>query len=582
MKKSIKALFLAMALTFALSTVVGCGGGATTTDGNNDDTTQQGGNTDEGVNDGGNTDNGTNNGGNTDNGTDDGGNANDDEVLNQNTLPTKAAIIQARQNVVDAAVQGYDFTVNLEGTVSALGFSKTFVGNYDGKYRYNKTTNDLQFKRTMSGELLYDSTLYVCTKGDQKMEIKMNGDNEVKKVSVLPNDDEDVTLINKPFVAIVNALTTSNLLEVKKSTGTGFSYEVGMRFDSDNALLKMLCGVLERLGTSISFKGVTVTNPFAGVQLYFNLGADNTLEDFKFALDLSFTVGESEQKFTLTYAQRGATSAITLPSTSGVIVDDAAMSTEIAAINASLADLKNDEDYSLDLLAKNELDPAWNKLAIVDSYTGRLYKNTDDTDPNNVWFNHSFKYKSHTEEDGAESFEYAIGNLTTGETYLASYKGLNTYELVNKTADTQFDYLLAPALQNVSNIDCMKKIVDENTTTYYMYLNSNGTATVQDYILDMVNSNTASGVTQVENYLSSDYIVKEAQVVVEVVDGKVSSVECLTEIKYCPTAGEYTEYNVTLTNTIALQVNEKLNKAQEYVAPEETGGKYNAKLESVL
>ncbi len=581
MKKSIKALFLAMALTFALSTVVACGGGSTTDSANDNggNTTTQDGNTDSGTSNGGNTDsgsdNGTSNGGNTDNGK-------NDEVLNQDTLPTKAAVIQARQNVVESDVEGYDFTMHFGGTVAALGISGTANAYYEGQYRHNKTSNEVQFKRTTSGALLYDSTKYVYTKGAQKMQITMNDQNEVKKVSVVPNNDEDILLINRPIVAIVDALKVENIDSVEVCSEDGFDYQVGMNFSSEHAVLDRLCTALEGLGTSVSMKDVTVSNPFGGIKLLFNLDSDNTLQDFKINAKLSFPVAGAAVEFDFTYEQYGANTAIEVPSTSGLIVEEEAIDTEIAAINASLVDLKNDDDYSLDLLAKNELDPAWNKLAIVDSYTGRLYKNTDDTDTDKVWFNHSFKYKSHTEEDGAESFEYAIGNLTSGEVYLASYKGLNTYTLVENTVDTQFDYMMTPALQSAANIDCIKKLVDGNKTTYYLYLNNKGMLSVQDYILDMVNSNTATGVTKVENYLDDTYLVKEAQVVVEVVDGKVSAVECLTELKYCPTAGDYTEYNVTLNNTIALQVNEKLDKAQEYEAPEETGGKYNAKLESVL
>ncbi len=497
-------------------------------------------------------------------------------------LPTRATVVQARKNVIESNVEGYDFSLSFGGEISALGFSGSATADYVGQYRHDKTTNEVQYKRTTSGLLLYDSTAYVYTKGDQKIQLKMNDKNEVKKVSVLPNNEEDVTLINKPIVSIVNALQVENLSEVEKCEVAGFDYQVSMNFSSDNPVLSRACTALAGVGTSVSMKGVEISNPFGGIQLLFNLDSDNKLEDFKMSANLSLPVKGSKISLSLTYEQRGASNVLSIPASSGLIMDKASLDSELAAMNASLENLKDDEDYSLDLLAENAFDPAWNKLAIVDRYTGRLYKNTDDTDSNKVWFNHSYKYKSHTEDAGAENFEYAIGNMTTGEVYLASYKGTNTYTLVtDKTVDTQFNYMIAPALQTSDNIDCLKKTTDNDKTTYYLYLNKQGTASVQDYILDMVNSNTAVGVTKVENYFNSEYVVQEAEVVVEVVNGKVTNVKCLTELKYCPVGGEYTEYNITLTNTIELKVNDKLTSAQSYTAPTKPDG-FIDNLESVL
>lgn len=549
MKKGVKFLLATLALCLSFGAVTACGG-------DGDDNPSGG--------------NGT--------GTEQGGTTGGDNTLNQETLPTKAQLVQARQNTVESNLQGYNFTFNFGGKIEALGISGTAEANYEGQYRYNKTTGEEQFKRTMSGLLLYDSTEYVYTKGAQKIKVKLNGDNEVKKVSVVPNNDEDITLINKPIVAIVDGLKVENLGEIEKCAEVGYDYQVGMKFSSDNQMLSRVYGALEGLGTSVSMKDVEISNPFGGIKLLFNLTDDNKLEDFKIGAELSFPVKNTTVTFSLTYEQRGATDSISIPSSSGLITDTTGIAQEVNAINSSITQLKNAEDYSLDLIAENEFDPGW-QFATVDRYTGRLYKNTD---ASNVWFNHSYKYKSHTEEDGAENFEYAIGNIENGDVYLASYKGDNVYTLVeDKTVNTQFDYMVTPALQTVSNIDCVKKVVEGNKTTYYLYLNENGTASVQDYILDMVNSNTATGVTKVENYFNNEYIVKEAEVVVEMIDGEVSSVECLTELKYCPTGGEYTEYNITLTNTIELQINEKLDKAQDYVAPEKADG-WVKNLESIL
>ncbi len=497
-------------------------------------------------------------------------------------IPTKADVIRARKTVLDANVEGYDFSFRFGGELSLLGLSGEATANYEGKYRHDKTTGEVQFQRTTSGALLYDSSCYVHTVGEQKIQIKMNDKNEVKKVSIMPNNDEEITLINKPIVAIVNALEIENLGEVQKCAEAGFAYQVAMNFAPENPVLDKLCTVMSKAGTSVSLKGAKFSNPMGGIKLLFNLDEDNRLEDFKITAGLSVPVKlGSKLTLTLTYEQRGATNALSMPTTSGVITDKTQIATQLNAMNASLLNVKDDADYSLDLLAKNEFDPAWNKLATVDKYTARLYKNTDEK-AGAVWFNHSYKYKSHTEEDGAENFEYAIGNMTTGDVYLASYKGDNTYtQVFDKTVDTQFDYMIAPVLQSVENVDCLKRVEKGDTTVYYLYLNQSGTASVQDYILDMVNSNTAAGVTKVENYFNVDYFVKEAEIEVEVVDGKVASVKCLTELKYCPTGGEYTDYNITLTNTIELTVNDKLSAAEKYEAPNKPDG-WIDNLESIL
>ena len=54
----------------------------------------------------------------------------------------------------------------------------------------------------------------------------------------------------------------------------------------------------------------------------------------------------------------------------------------------------------------------------------------------------------------------------------------------------------------------------------------------------------------------------------ELKNGEIVGIDCKTELCYEPTAGEYTEYNITLTDTVKLRVNEKLEEAQDYEAPE--------------
>ena len=74
------------------------------------------------------------------------------------------------------------------------------------------------------------------------------------------------------------------------------------------------------------------------------------------------------------------------------------------------------------------------------------------------------------------------------------------------------------------------------------------------------------------NYLNSEeYIFEEAVVEVKLKEDELVSIKCETEIRYVPTDGEYTEYNVALKNIIDIAVNNMLEDAGEYEAPSSTG-----------
>jgi hypothetical protein len=153
--------------------------------------------------------------------------------------------------------------------------------------------------------------------------------------------------------------------------------------------------------------------------------------------------------------------------------------------------------------------------------------------------------------------------------------------LEDVSVDTQFDYVVAPVLQKAENIDCIKLNKEGEVETYTLYLNKQGATSLQDIIVDLINSNDAEGVVDVNNYLNSDYLMKEAEIVVTLENGVLKSVECLTEFKYAPTGGEFTEYNVTLTNKLSFFINQNLEKAEKYEAPSKPDG-FIDNLESVL
>jgi hypothetical protein len=95
---------------------------------------------------------------------------------------------------------------------------------------------------------------------------------------------------------------------------------------------------------------------------------------------------------------------------------------------------------------------------------------------------------------------------------------------------------------------------------------------VQDKILDIVNSNEETGVLDVDNYMNSVVNIKDAEFTVEFVDGKIVRVSIKTDIKYNPISGEYIDYNVTLTNELELLVNDKISSASNYEAPDKVEG----------
>ena len=135
------------------------------------------------------------------------------------------------------------------------------------------------------------------------------------------------------------------------------------------------------------------------------------------------------------------------------------------------------------------------------------------------------------------------------------------------TADTQYDYMTSPFLQEATDFDCVRKTVSGSTVTYNLYLTAAGAREVQNRILAMINSNVADGVTEVNNYFNADNTVKSAEIEIIVQNGKLIKSDCKTEIVYHPLGGDYTDYNVNLKNVLTLKVNDKLSEAQKYTAP---------------
>lgn len=490
-------------------------------------------------------------------------------------MPSASLIVESRKAAADENEQNYDFFINLNGTVDIKGVSQSANGNYDGKYRFNKNTGELKFRRETSGLLLYDSIEYIYSQNDSKIKLVQNEKQEVKKISVVANDEEELNLMNLPFVSIVNALEEGNISEIKYSGKSDYKYTATLSLHSDNALLSKLYAKLEKMGTRIDFKGVEVSNPMS-IKFDFNLDKNHKLTDFKFGADVSFPVKGVPLTIAISYKQSASDKAISLPSANGFVTDKTKIGEVITEIDSALARVKQSSAYSLDLTATNEFDPGWNVTATTDKYFARLYKNTTD---GRVDFNHSFKYKAHNENDDSDSFKFTLGNIQNGDVYLISRKGTNTQTKIDGVSvNTQFDLLTSIIKSNASSIDCIKKVEKDGSTFYYLYQNNQSTYGVQSKIVDLINSNPADEVTDVQNYFNAqENEVVNSEMVVEIKNGQLVAVNVQTDLRYCPTGGEYTEENILLTNKIELTVNEKLEKAQEYVAPENVDtkiGKY--------
>lgn len=482
-------------------------------------------------------------------------------------MPSAQEVVNARKLAVDDTQQGYDFKVNLEGTVNLYGYEGKANANYDGSYRYDSKTNELNFKRETSGLLLYDSIEYIYNTESSKIKLVANEDGVVKKSSVVPKEEETLNLVNIPFVALIDSLKDINIKNIENSK-TGYKYCSKIAVAANNEKINALIGLLGKLGTNIEMGEVSFSNVANGLDFYFNLDKNNKLNDFKFSADITFPVKGVGVTFKLTYSQKASTSEIDIPSVEGFITDSTKIKTEVNTINNAFNTLKNSATYSIDLDAKNEFDPGWNKKAIVDKYIARLYKNTNE---GRIDFNNSFEYKAHSEEDGAETYKYTLANIQDGSIYQVARKRKNIVTEVNgKSVDKEFEYLVGAAMVNAADIDCITKSSKDGVDYFNMYLKNDKTISIQKRIINMINSNNAEGVVDVENYFNDMNKIKESEVVIAMKDGNIVSIDIKTELKYNPTAGDYKDSKITLTNSINLVVNESLSNAQNYKAPEKT------------
>ena len=485
------------------------------------------------------------------------------------TLPSAQTIVNARATANEANEINYDFSLNLSGTATVVGYSGKVNANYDAKYRYNKTTGDVNFLRETSGILLYEGSEYIISQGNSRVLVKADENGDIKKVQIAGNEEENVTMINLPIAALIDALKAENLTNIKKSTGK-YKFEATLTIDTNNPLINKLLGIVGKQGLKLSFKGVSFTNPVGGLKLYFDLDEKMSLTDFAIGIELSVPVKGIPISISLSYAQNANDSKINLPNVSNVIYGNSVAS-EMEYIKNAFTTLKNSSSYSLDLTAENEFDPGWNVTATKDKYNARMYKNTYElNDENFVAFNHSYEYKTHTNENGAETFKQTIGNVTEdNKVYLITRYGKNTQtELNNVNVNTQFDYLVSSLIFNTSDVDCIRKTVSGGVSKFEIYLNNAAARAINAKVTSMINSNNADDVIPVDNYFNeAENDIQSCILTITIKNGAISKVEVESEIKYMPTAGEHSDKNITLIDRIELSVNDNISKATDYTAP---------------
>lgn len=496
----------------------------------------------------------------------------EDPTKPTDTMPTAAQVAAAIKAQSESAAQNYDFKLQLSGNINVgLIVTPDAHAIYDGSYRYDPATQTLLFKRTTSGILLYDSTEYIKATGDQTVTVKTDTKNNVKKVAIEAKDD--LNLINTPFVNLVSSLEAKNITDISRNGTSG--YKAKLSLSANNNLLNLICTALGKMDLSLSLKGVTFTNPVNGLGFEFTM-SNNAITGYTLTADVSVPVSTTTVNLNLRYEQTNSTAAIVLPSYASLIIEKSDIADTVNEISSLLTNIKDDAAYSLDVNAVNEMDPAWNKLATKDSYEARFYKNTQKD--NTVAFNKSYEYHSHHDEDGRETYKYTVGNVTDGSVYLVTQKMLNkTSEKLADTitADSQFDELTALFDIAAADVDCIKSEVKQTTTTYTVYLSDAAVKNLSDDIVALLNTNDADGVIDVNNYIGSDYTIKDASFTIVVNSGKLTSMEFESEIRYNPTEGEYVEYNITLNNELTLDINKELDKAEDYKTPSKPDGTFS-------
>lgn len=246
--------------------------------------------------------------------------------------PTATAIVEARQAVVAENSQNYDFRLALSGKVTIGGVAVPEANaNYEGKYRFDN--DDTKFFRETSGSLLYVSREYIYMKNGVKYKLKTDKNDVAEKISAISEEEEELTMINLPFVSVVDNLEADNFKNIRKSENPNYAYQAKIMLASDNSRLQTVIGEIGKLGTNIEMKQISVPNIADGIDFYFDL-KDGRLDAFSFGAKIS--VGESVT-LDLNYEQNADNSEIVIPDTNGIFIEN----NQINAVLEKISDAVN-------------------------------------------------------------------------------------------------------------------------------------------------------------------------------------------------------------------------------------------------
>lgn len=226
-------------------------------------------------------------------------------------IPSAQQIVDARSAENDKNEQRYDFKINLKTTAELAGFGGELNGNYNGKYSYNKVNKNLKFYRKTSGSLLYDANEYIYTEQDSRIKVVANEKNEVSRISIIDKSQEELDMINMPFVEIINILDSDNLEDIKHSVDKSYQFSAKMKINTQNECINKLVGLVGKLGASINIKDVSLDNPANGIQLLFNLDEKNQkLNTFKFVYNVTFPFKGANVGISISYEQNASSADI--------------------------------------------------------------------------------------------------------------------------------------------------------------------------------------------------------------------------------------------------------------------------------
>lgn len=198
-------------------------------------------------------------------------------------------VIKARTLAKEANNETYDFGLMFSGGVLGIDIK----GVYDGKYRGNKEAREIKFERTTSGTLAKPSTVVIEQTPDSKNRYLLDKNRELKKRKVVEPQKEDISMVNKPFVSLVNVLKAGNLKSITKSDKKAYKYKAILQIEklaalNNNPIFNFLAKEIVKHNKKIALISI-IWGSFKDVILYFNIDNEK-VEDFLLAAEVDLKI----------------------------------------------------------------------------------------------------------------------------------------------------------------------------------------------------------------------------------------------------------------------------------------------------